>query len=903
MLTFLSLAILAAAPLQQRMPPPPTRDVDDPGVVVTAQRVSPAGLQSVFEGRVTGVRFGSGSSDIWVAAPGTAYHLDWRSNRVLGTAAIEGRPGVHAIAVDPVTRRALVSSASRLPPSMAHSRLPGGAPLPRNGIVVRLGAFGVNGRVDAAEAWRSPPLGDYIAGAPAVAARGTADGQRYAILPLPANDALAVLDASTGSLVRVVSLGVEPIAAAISDDGSVAWVSVFGGAKPGPNDWSAMQCCDMRAEAVRVDARGIAAPGSVSRVDLRTGRVTHDIGVGRHPTALAWDQRAARLYVADGNSDSISVIDTRESRRLTSIAVAPFREREIGLAPTALALSRGGDRLFVALGGVNAVAVYDVAGARAALEGLIPTAWYPSSLDVSADGRHLAIGALLGVGSGEGESEGSPGKVARYVHAVRGSVNVVEVPDAATLAAYTTAVAQNNRLTLDRGAVAASPRPGPAIPRAVPERPGDPSPIRHVVFVIKENRTYDQVLGDLGRGDGDSSLVIYGREVTPNHHALAEQFVTLDRFFASGGNSADGHQWLTQANETAYPMWPLYYGRSYPYEGVDPLAYSSGGFLWESAADRGLDVAVFGEYAPAVRRPRASARDSLFDAWRDHPDDHAALREALRLRYDTRSDIPSLDRVLAREFPGWTVEVPDVVKASDVLAHLADWERAGRMPALSIVLLPNDHTEGTSPGWCTPRACVADNDYALGLLVDGLSHSSFWRSMAILAVEDDAQDGVDHVDGHRTVAFAISPYARRGVVDSTWYNQPSMVKTIELMLGLPALSLFDLVATDMRASFIGPDESPDFTPYTALVPRQSLFDRNPRVGSITGPHAAERRRAALASMRMRFDAPDQAPSGALNRILWFDARGWGRRYPGVVRSIFFPMAVDVDDDDREEVRR
>ena len=217
-----------------------------------------------------------------------------------------------------------------------------------------------------------------------------------------------------------------------------------------------------------------------------------------------------------------------------------------------------------------------------------------------------------------------------------------------------------------------------------------------------------------------------------------------------------------------------------------------------------------------------------------------------------------------------------------------------------MVILPSDHTVGTSAGWCTPKACVADNDLAMGKIVEGLSHSSFWPKMAIMIVEDDAQDAVDHIDGHRTVALVASPYARRGIVDSTFYSQPSMVKSIELMLGLPALSMFDLVATDMRNSFIGAGEKPDFTPYTALEPQQSLFDVNVKVGAITGPHAAERRAAALASARMNFSEPDAAPSDRLNVILWHDARGWDVKYPGVKRAVFFPLSIDLTDDEREE---
>jgi hypothetical protein len=397
---------------------------------------------------------------------------------------------------------------------------------------------------------------------------------------------------------------------------------------------------------------------------------------------------------------------------------------------------------------------------------------------------------------------------------------------------------------------------------------------------------------------------MYGRDVTPNAHALAEQFVLLDHFFASGGNSADGHQWLTQANETDYPMWPLYFGRSYPSESNDALAYSAGGFLWEAAQAKGKRVTIFGEYAPASSDSISSIRANLLAQFRDsQPHNPAYFRRLLARKYDTHSAIPSLDRVLVREYPGWTQEIPDVVKADVILEHLREWEAKKSMPNLVMAILPSDHTVGTSAGWCVPQACVADNDWALGKIVEGLSKSSFWKSMAILVVEDDAQFGVDHIDGHRTVALVASPYAKRGAIDSTFYSQPSMVKTIELMLGLPALSMFDLVATDMRASFLAPEQQPDFTPFTASTPKQSIYEMNRRVSEISGPHAPERKRAALASARMRFDTPDAAPSERLNRILWHDARGWGTPYPGTKRSLFFPLSVDIEDEDREERSR
>ena len=891
----LTFVILLQAPAA---PPPPRREISDPGTIATTQRVAPAGVQSVFTDRVFGVRFGTRPGEIWVSIHGAAYHLGWRDNTVLSSATFDGRAGVQGVVIDPVTGRALVTSVGLLPADLALSRIPGSTLLARTKSVAQLSAY--DGGDSAVVRWTSPALGDYIAGAPAVALRANSSGHRVVVVPLPANDALAVFDADSGGLLKTIPLGVLPVAAVISEDGSVAYVSVMGGRKPTARDHAAKQCCDPFAELVRVDARGIAQRGNVTRVDLVAGTAGKAIPVGRHPTGLAWNESGARLYVANGNSDTVSVIDTRGDSVIQSIAIAPFKERKIGLAPTAVALSPDATTLFVALGGVNAVAAYGLP--RGELRGLVPTGWYPTSIDVSPDGRAIAVGSLFGVGSGVGRPLGLTG---RYVHSYRGSVNVIPEPSGAEIAAYTTAVAQNNRLTLrtDSAGPALTPRRNVAA-RAVPERPGEPSLIDHVVYIVRENRTFDQVFGDIGKGASDSSLVQYGRDVTPNAHALAEQFVLLDHFFATGGNSADGHNWLTQANETEYPMWPLYTGRSYPSEGVDPLAYSAGGFLWEAARAKGKTVSVFGEYAPSPTWDSASFRVSLLAQYRDsQPHNPAFFRWLVAQRYNTRSDIASLDRILVREYPGWTQTIPDVVKADIILEHLRVWESKHAMPNLVLVILPSDHTEGTSPGWCTPKACVADNDLALGRIVEGLSHSSFWKSMAILAVEDDAQNGVDHIDGHRTVALVASPYARRGVIDPTFYSQPSMVKTIELMLGLPALSLFDLVATDMRASFIGPDEAPNFAPYSAVVPRQSLYEINQQVGSITGPNAAERRRAALASARMNFRDPDAAPSELLNRILWHDARGWGVPYPAVKRSLFFPMAVDLTDEEREQQKR
>jgi hypothetical protein len=600
--------------------------------------------------------------------------------------------------------------------------------------------------------------------------------------------------------------------------------------------------------------------------------------------------------VSNNNSDSISVIDTVRNTLVQTISLQPFQTSIHGVAPTALALDTANRRLYVACGGINAVAAIRLD--NGAIDGLIPTGWYPDHLALSRDGKSLAIASFLGVGSGtelsestlkyfrEGLPELVPGLNRRYVHSNRGSVQVVAIPDTAQLANYTTAVAENNHLHL-RGEAPSAPTVTTKTSTAalpVPSRAGDPSAIEHVVYIVKENRTYDQLFGDLAKGNGDPSLTLYGRNVSTNHHKLAEDFVLLDNFYATGGNSGDGHQWVTQAAETAYCYWPGYAGRSYPFDGDDPIAPASSGFIWDAALARKKTVEIFGEYAGLNGLP-LNGRSALLNQWKQG--------ETFAGKFQTVAPNASVNKLLAADYPAYSGSVPDVVRARIFLNHLAQWNKTGQMPNLVLIQLPSDHTGGTSPGYSTPKAAVADNDLALGQIVEGLSHSPFWKKMAIFVVEDDAQDGVDHVDGHRTVALAISPYTRRGSVDSTFYSQPSMLKTMELMLGLPTLSLFDLIANDMRNSF---QSEPDFTPYEAVNPAQSLFEVNPPASSLQG----EQRRAANDSAKMNFRQPDAAPSDKLNRILWHDVKGWSMPYPPKIQSVFAPFALDQDDDEKEK---
>jgi YVTN family beta-propeller protein len=819
----------------------PERQVEDPGVITTRQAITPAGVQSVFKGRVHAATFGE-EGEIFVLSRTHLYRMNWLENRVLASHALAGAAGVRGLVYDAASKRALATAAASQPD---------GKP-----PVVQLVGLAAQSEGETL----ASDLGRHIAGSPALA-----DGQ--ALVPLTFDNALAVTPLAGGQA-RIIPVGIAPVAVAAAH--GFAYVANWGVA-PLEGEISAPTGLADNADKLAIDARGIAKAGTVSVVDLARGAVVATIPVGRHPTAVALDAKHGRLFVANANDDTVSVIDVRRRRVVRTLTVQPFAAKTDGVAPTALAYDAARDRLLIACGGINAVAVYDLSRNRIA--GLIPTSWYPVSVALSQDGAHIAVATLLGLGSGQND-----GPTKRFVHANRGAVHVVASPDDAQLASYTTAVMENNRMA---GAPVATSANRRAPPRAIPVRAGEPSLIEHVVYIIKENRTYDQVFGDLERGNGEPSFVMYGEDVAPNTRALARQFVLLDNFYATGGNSANGHQWVTQANEVSYTLWPGYAGRSYPFDGSDPLAYAKGGFLWDAALARGKTVEVFGEYTPRVSWGDEHRQQLLAD-WRDGKPVAATWAP-------TTSPIPALDKLLVREFPGYSMGIPDVVRAQIFLKHLARYENARKMPNLVIIQLPCDHTSGTRPGVSTPEAMVADNDLALGQIVEALTTSRFWPKMAIFVVEDDAQNGVDHVDGHRTIALAISPYARRGAVDSTFYAQQSMVKTIELILGLPTMSLFDLIATDMRASF---QETPDVTGFSAIRPQQDLFERNPELAKIAG----SQREGAIASAAMRFEVPDAVPSQVLNRILWHDAKGWSTPFPGTQSAVFSPYRSEEEDD-------
>ena len=826
----------------------PVRSVTDPGIITTRQAITPAGVPSVFQGRVYGVQW-AGESDLWVLHASDLYRLDWKKNEVRQRISHGGAPGPQSLFVDPITATVYAGNAARSGSGPVKARLSS----IRNDSLMQI----VEG------------LGSFLPGA-------IAASKNRAIVPLIRENKLAVIDLDSNKVIHNVDTGIAPFASVINREATIAYTSNLGGRPPRDKELFASPI-QKPEEKVTVDARGIASTGTITRIDLTTGKATHTIAVGLHPTGLAWHQATARLYVANGNSESISVIDTNTNQTTLTISIQPFADKVKGISPTALAIDPSGKTLYVACGGINAVAVIDTATGK--LNGLMPTAWYPNSIALNPAGTHLAVTSLLGPGSAWRDA---PAK--RFVHSYRGSVAVIETPDKAQLASYTTAVAENNHLRLAGSNAESRLANRNATPIPIPNRSGEPSPIEHVVYIIKENRSYDQVLGDIAKGNSDPSLTMFGRDVTPNQHKLAEDFVLLDNFFATGGNSADGHQWATQANEVEYCLWPGYQGRSYPFDGSDPMAYSSGGFIWDYALAKGRSVKVYGEYAGS-HRASGKSRAELLDAWKSGAD--------FTKVWNTVAPIAPLNKILAANFPAYSTAIPDLARAQIFLTDLKRYEQEGKFPNLILLQLPSNHTNGATPGASTPKAMVADNDFALGQIVEGLTKSKFWAKMAIFVVEDDAQNGVDHVDGHRTTAFVASPYVRRGHIDSTFYSHQSMLKSIELILGLPTMSLFDLIAHDMRNSFTA---KPDLTPFIAEIPKQDLFEINPRVSALNG----KARQAAIDSAKMNFDVPDAAPTEKLNRIVWGQIKGWKTPYPAPKATAFSPLSLDIDDEEREE---
>jgi YVTN family beta-propeller protein len=706
------------------------------------------------------------------------------------------------------------------------------------------------------------------------------DGRRlYVVLNL--SNRLAEVDTATGQMLRSWPVGVAPYGVVLAGD--KAYVSNWGGRLP---DDDSVTGPAGQGTRVRVDpVRHIANEGSVSVIRLTQETPVAQIMVGLHSSAIAGSPDGRHVVVANAGNDTLSVIDTRTDTVIETIWAKSNPADLFGASPNALAFHPSGDTLYVANGTQNAIAVFRFHPGKSKLLGLIPVGWFPGAVAYDATRHRLIVANIKGVGLTRGLKEARAQE--NNTHQYHGTLSLVPVPRAGELPALTRRVLDNYRYPLLKEARQPARANQPA--RPIPERVGEPSVFEHVVYIIKENRTYDQVLGDIPEGNGDPSLCIFGAQITPNQHRMVRQFVLLDNIYCSGILSADGHQWTGTAFATDY-MEKSFAGfpRSYPDgmedNNVDALAYAPSGFIWDNALAKGKSLRVYGEFAiteTAWTVPDKKSSPKFLDYYRDFVD------QTHLIKISSRPGIESLRPYLNTETVGWDMDIPDAFRAAQFIKELREYERKGELPNLIIICLPDDHTSGTKAGSPTPAAQVADNDLAFGQIVEAISHSPFWKKTCIFAIEDDPQNGWDHVSGFRTTAYVVSPYTKRNAVISTQYNQTSILRSMELILGLPPMNQIDATATPMGDCFTG---VPDLAPYVAVPTNVPLDQMNPEPKKISD---ATLRKDAIASARLPLEEVDRCPEDVLNRILWRAMKGPDEPYP------LWAVAADRDDEDRD----
>lgn len=642
------------------------------------------------------------------------------------------------------------------------------------------------------------------------------------------DNSLYIFDLKSTQKLQKIDIGAEGYACLLSPDQKKLYVSVWGGKK-------------------------------VLVFDAKTYQKISEIAVGTHPNEMVLDKKGKFLYVANSEDNSVSVIETSSSKVIQTLNAATHTDAPTGSTSNGVALSEDGKTLYIANADNNCLAVFDVKNPRESLaEGFIPVGWYPTNVKVIGKNIYVTNGkGLTSLANPHGPNptaskakadrhKGETNVKEEYIGGLfKGTLSIIPEPDEKQLAIYTSAVYQNSPYgqsrKLDSGYTPGNP---------IPLKVGDPSPIKYVFYIIKENRTYDQVLGDIKKGNGDPSLTIFGEKITPNQHALANEFVLLDNFYVNAEVSADGHNWSLggYANDFVEKTWPSSYGGrggEYPGEGNMKIGNNKNGFLWDHAKRAGVTFRTYGEFADG--------------------------KEA---------SIPVLEGHFA-DYPGYDLNIQDIHRFELWKKDFENLLAKGKLPQLSTIRFGNDHTEGLRAGKKTPYAHVADNDLAVGKFIDYLSHSPIWKESAVFILEDDAQNGPDHVDAHRSTAYVISPYVKRGAVDHTMYSTASMLRTMELILGIPPMSQYDAGATPMYNTFTS---KPDFTPYTYKPANVNLDERNPA----NTP-------AAKLSENFNWKKEDAVPDLVFNDILWLGLKG--SPAPAPTRSAFLKVNKEEEDED------
>src|SRR5580700_2218763 len=743
----------------------------------------------------------------------------------------------------------------------------------------------------------------------------SSDGKSaYALLNQ--NDTLTQIDLTAnpptqGTQIRV---GNAPHSIVINSAGTTAYISNEGGRAATESDF---QINSAGTEIVADPFVGAAVTGTVSVVDLASMKVTATISTGLHPTGMAF--YGGYLLVANTYSDTLSVVDTTTNEVKQTInlglpiKVPGQKMAAYGAAPNSIAVDASKGVAYVALYNANAIAVVDLsAGASNPVMGMIPVAYAPCSVVLDKANDTLIVANDKGIGA-RYSFETDYGVTDYNTHQDNGTVSIVPVPNSGTLATMTSQVFENNHWDLTQNIKSAAGGSPNTRPVAIPAKIGDPSLIKQVFLIIRENRTYDQILGDVAAGDGDPSLAVFGGKDTPNAHKLLKRFPLFDNFYDPSRQSADGHQWITEglapyADDIQSPDW----NRSYPGGNAgDALAYQNKGFLFSEAAAAGLPVKIYGEYVEndTFKQPNGSTTEPSWSEFYADAKRFEAGKEKTLYYQNTvieQSTLPAVAEHLIPNFPEFDLGIPDQFRVDLWVQDFNHDLAAGTVPALEILWIMCDHTGGPP----TPQAEQADNDLAVGRIIDYISHSNVWSTSAIFIEEDDAQNGVDHVDGHRSPGYVVSPYAvQNGPTDSTYYTQVNMTRTMEQILGLPPMNQFDLVASPMRTAFVqGEPPASNFEPWTHVANQVPLDDgvsassadpeSNPKVKALR--KAWLQKKAQIFAGKL--NRPDSEDPDTVNHLNWYMSTGFTRPYPGETKvrppsDFNRPAPTTADSDD------
>ncbi|MFC4210944.1 alkaline phosphatase family protein [Pedobacter lithocola] len=602
---------------------------------------------------------------------------------------------------------------------------------------------------------------------------------------------------------------------------------------------------------------------AVAVVNINEEKITSLIPVGDHPNELLLNKKGNYLFVANANDNTVSVINTATNKVIETIATTLYATQLTGSTTNGLALTTNEKTLYIANADNNCLAVFDVSQpGNSQSRGFIPVGWYPTSVKVTGNKILVTNGKgntslanpqgpqPISKADNSGYQMGSTAnnKLQYIAGLFKGSLSFIDAPKPEQLKLYTTQVYANTPFN-DKKTITAEGEKGNPIPR----KQGEKSPIKHVFYIIKENRTYDQVLGDMPKGNGDSSLTLFGKKITPNQHALADNYVLLDNFYVDAEVSADGHNWsmAAYATDVVEKTWPTSYGArggTTNYEGGRPVTYPKDGFIWDYCQRAGVTYRSYGEFG-----------------------DYG------------KANIKSLQGNMCPNSPGFDMDITDQVRADAWIHDFDSLMVAGKVPQFSTLRISNDHTSGQKKGKVSPQSAVADNDLAVGRIIDKLSHSPVWKESVVFILEDDAQNGPDHVDAHRSPAFVVGPYVKRNAVIHTMYSTSGFLRTMELILGLPPMSQYDAAAVPLFECFTS---KPDFTPYTTIVPAINLDNRNVAVNESS-------RRSEL----FNFAKEDAAPDLDLNEVVWKSVKGENSIMPAPKRSAFVILERKKKDDD------